>query len=235
MWRRTRNRIARRRSAADHRTVRCRRGRSTRRAARGSSPAVRRRRAEEPRAPADPRRGSAASPTAGRSTRRARAAARVLRRREAGTATSRAASSSRSGSCSPARSSSSASNPSPPAAGARRASTRCRDLDLASRLSFFLWSSIPDDALLTAAERGELRDPAGARAAGAADARRPARRGAGRELRRPVALPAQPRRAPGPIRRRSPTSTTTCGSRCGARPSCSSRASCGRTAASSSC
>ena len=33
------------------------------------------------------------------------------------------------------------------------------DLDLASRLSFFLWSSIPDDALLTAAERGELRDP----------------------------------------------------------------------------
>ncbi len=34
------------------------------------------------------------------------------------------------------------------------------DLDLASRLSFFLWSSIPDDALLTAAERGELRDPA---------------------------------------------------------------------------
>ena len=35
------------------------------------------------------------------------------------------------------------------------------DLDVASRLSFFLWSSIPDDALLTAAERGELRDPAG--------------------------------------------------------------------------
>ena len=33
------------------------------------------------------------------------------------------------------------------------------DLDLASRLSFFLWSSLPDDALLTAAERGELRDP----------------------------------------------------------------------------
>ena len=35
------------------------------------------------------------------------------------------------------------------------------DLDVASRLSFFLWSSIPDDALLTAAERGELRDAAG--------------------------------------------------------------------------
>jgi hypothetical protein len=35
------------------------------------------------------------------------------------------------------------------------------DLDVASRLSFFLWSSIPDDALLTAAERGELHDAAG--------------------------------------------------------------------------
>ncbi len=34
------------------------------------------------------------------------------------------------------------------------------DLELASRLSFFLWSSIPDDELLDAAERGELRDPA---------------------------------------------------------------------------
>ena len=41
--------------------------------------------------------------------------------------------------------------------------------------------------------------------------------------------------APGPIRRRSPTSTTTCGSRSGARPSCSSRASCRKTAASSTC
>ena len=35
------------------------------------------------------------------------------------------------------------------------------DLELASRLSFFLWSSIPDDALLEAAERGELTTPAG--------------------------------------------------------------------------
>ena len=33
------------------------------------------------------------------------------------------------------------------------------DLTLASRLSFFLWSSIPDDELLAAAERGELRNP----------------------------------------------------------------------------
>ena len=35
------------------------------------------------------------------------------------------------------------------------------DLELASRLSFFLWSSIPDDELLDAAGRGVLRTPAG--------------------------------------------------------------------------
>src|SRR5205823_5430435 len=33
------------------------------------------------------------------------------------------------------------------------------DVDLASRLSFFLWSSIPDDELLRLAERNELRKP----------------------------------------------------------------------------
>jgi hypothetical protein len=36
---------------------------------------------------------------------------------------------------------------------------RIRDLDLASRLSFFLWSSIPDDTLLTLAGRNQLHDP----------------------------------------------------------------------------
>ena len=37
---------------------------------------------------------------------------------------------------------------------------RISDLELASRLSFFLWSSIPDDELLSRAARGELKDPA---------------------------------------------------------------------------
>ena len=37
---------------------------------------------------------------------------------------------------------------------------RISDLELASRISFFLWSSIPDDELLEAAQRGQLRDPA---------------------------------------------------------------------------
>jgi mono/diheme cytochrome c family protein len=35
---------------------------------------------------------------------------------------------------------------------------RLTDLELASRLSFFLWSSIPDDQLLDLAERGKLKD-----------------------------------------------------------------------------
>lgn len=34
------------------------------------------------------------------------------------------------------------------------------DLDLATRLSLFLWSSIPDDALLASAEAGRLHEPA---------------------------------------------------------------------------
>jgi len=37
---------------------------------------------------------------------------------------------------------------------------RLNDLDLASRLSFFLWSSIPDDELLNAAIAGRLKVPA---------------------------------------------------------------------------
>jgi mono/diheme cytochrome c family protein len=37
---------------------------------------------------------------------------------------------------------------------------RVSDLELASRLSFFLWSSIPDEELLGLASRGRLKDPA---------------------------------------------------------------------------
>jgi len=39
------------------------------------------------------------------------------------------------------------------------ATYRLSDLELASRLSFFLWSSIPDDALLDVAIAGRLKDP----------------------------------------------------------------------------
>ena len=37
---------------------------------------------------------------------------------------------------------------------------RISDLELASRLSFFLWSSIPDDALINLASQGKLSNPA---------------------------------------------------------------------------
>jgi len=39
-------------------------------------------------------------------------------------------------------------------------SYRVSDLDLASRLSFFLWSSVPDDELLKVASNGKLHEPA---------------------------------------------------------------------------
>ena len=72
----------------------------------------------------------------------------------------------------------------PRAPACARRSHRISDLELASRLSFFLWSSIPDDELLTAAAQGRLKEPHGARAAGAAHAGRPAGLGARQQLRR---------------------------------------------------
>ena len=64
------------------------------------------------------------------------------------------------------------------------------DLEMASRLSFFLWSTIPDDELLNVAAQGKLKDPARWRSR--CGARRPAVEGARRQLRRAVAVPAQP-------------------------------------------
>src|SRR5262249_3775832 len=46
-----------------------------------------------------------------------------------------------------------------PAALAAGKSYRISDLALASRLSFFLWSSIPDDELIDVAAQGKLKDP----------------------------------------------------------------------------
>ena len=47
-----------------------------------------------------------------------------------------------------------------PAGAAPGAPYRLSDVAIASRLSFFLWGSIPDDALLDAAEAGRLTEPA---------------------------------------------------------------------------
>ena len=48
----------------------------------------------------------------------------------------------------------------PAALPAEAAAFPVSDLEVASRLSFFLWSSLPDDELLTLAEQGRLTDPA---------------------------------------------------------------------------
>ena len=47
-----------------------------------------------------------------------------------------------------------------PAAVAAGTAFRISDIELASRLSFFLWSSIPDEPLMADARRGVLKDPA---------------------------------------------------------------------------
>ena len=47
-----------------------------------------------------------------------------------------------------------------PAAAKTNQPYRISDLDLASRLSFFLWSSVPDEELITVASQGKLKDPA---------------------------------------------------------------------------
>jgi hypothetical protein len=46
-----------------------------------------------------------------------------------------------------------------PADAAPGSVRRVSDIELAARLSFFLWSSIPDDELLAVAESGKLHDP----------------------------------------------------------------------------
>ena len=103
----------------------------------------------------------------------------------------------------------------------RSAVTRCAasdqvyrlgDLELASRLSFFLWSSLPDEQLLDAGGAGQAERAGGARAAGQAHAGRSALEDAHRQLRRAVAAPAESEELH-PDLERSRTSTTTCGRR----------------------
>ena len=102
---------------------------------------------------------------------------------------------------------------------------RLSDLELASRLSFFLWSSIPDDELLDVAARGRLHDPAVLERQVRRMLADPRSEALVDQLRRPVAVSAQPRRRTARIRGCFRTSTTTCGRRSAARRSSSSRAS----------
>ena len=112
---------------------------------------------------------------------------------------------------------------------------RISDLELASRLSFFLWSQRPGRR---AARRSPSRASCtsrGARRAGAAHARRPALEVARHQLRVPVAERARARRDRARIRRCFPSSTTACATPSARRSSCSSTASSAKTAASSIC
>ena len=68
------------------------------------------------------------------------------------------------------------------------------DLELASKLSFFLWNSIPDDELLDLAIKNKLSDPATLDQAGPAHAGRSAIEDAGEQFRVPVARYERARR-----------------------------------------
>ena len=70
---------------------------------------------------------------------------------------------------------------------------RVSDLDLASRLSFFLWGTTPDEELQALADQGRLSASKRTGRSGAQDAGRPSRRRTGQPVRRPV-VPA-----PGPL------------------------------------
>ena len=95
------------------------------------------------------------------------------------------------------------------------------DIALASRLSFFLWSSIPDDELLDLAERGELSEARRSGKSNPPDVGGSEIRFARHQLRRPVAPPPQPRFGQPATSACSPTSTTTSAGRSAARPSSS--------------
>ena len=83
--------------------------------------------------------------------------------------------------------------------------------ELASRLSYFLWSSMPDDELLAAAGSGQAGPTGGARGAGAADAARSKIARPDRELRRSMAASAQARISQTGSQAISRNSTNTCG------------------------
>ena len=107
------------------------------------------------------------------------------------------------------------------------------DLELASRLSFFLWSSIPDNELLEVAAAGRLREAGGARRAESSGCWPiPARRRWSRTSPASGCSSAScATRRPTP--RPTPRSTRTCARRCGRRRRSSWRTSCGKTVRSS--
>ncbi len=120
--------------------------------------------------------------------------------------------------------------------GARTARAyRVNDVDLASRLAFFLWASVPDAELLKVASAGHAADSDRPGKAGAADASRPEGRSAGDAIWQSVAASAGSRASSFPTICSIQTTTTRSRTRSSAKPSSSSRTSCARIGRSSSC
>ena len=233
------HRPAARRDADDHRAVQRRRARATRRAAAASSSC---RPADGVARRSGVRDARFSSTLARRAYRRPvtdarprRALLRVLSRRAARRGASTPASSWRCGACWRARRSCSASRTIRRSVGAGRRSTASATSSWRRGCRSSSGAASRTTSCSTLAAAGPAATAGGARGAGAAHAGRPARRRAGRELRRAVAAPPQPaehraelRRVPRLRRRPAPGAS-------GARPSCSSPASCARTATSSTC
>ena len=112
-------------------------------------------------------------------------------------------------------------------------SHRISQHELATRLSYFLWASMPDAELRRAADTGTLREPGRARGQVRRMLRDPKSQRARRELRRPVAAVPRARVADARSQTSSRSSRTTCGCRCAARRSSSSSTSSATIAASS--
>ena len=93
------------------------------------------------------------------------------------------------------------------------------DFALASRLSYFLWSSMPDEELLKLAAANKLREPDVLRAAGRAHAERSQGQGLHRELHRPMAEPPRHRRHAARPHALSRSTTTSSRRRCSRRRS----------------
>ena len=108
------------------------------------------------------------------------------------------------------------------------------DLDLASRLSFFVWGTVPDAELIRVATSGGLKTGAGLESrSGACSPTRSRRRWP--PASRTSGCGSRMSRRSVPMRCCSPTGTTPWRRTWSARPNCSSTAWCATTAASSTC
>ena len=108
-------------------------------------------------------------------------------------------------------------------------------VEMASRLSFFLWSSIPDDALAECRHARRPGETGRAGSHGEAHAGRSARRAIRVQLRGPVAAIAQPEKRAAELGVSSRISMTTCARVFARKPRCCLPACSPKTAASSTC